>query len=298
VADHEPGIQKPETRCGHDKEVHRRDLVSVIPKERVPSLALKTVGIPFREVSSDRGTADEDSELLEFGLNLTSAPVVLVGESPNECSHLGRNQGPTRSGLGDRAPVELLGSFASSPLRCRRATVSGWTMTRTSFHPDQVRGSKIRKPRSAGVMRGRRPFSPKVASCWRRASSTIACRLRLRLRLRKNAGTHRKMIVTRFSSCRMARHIVQRASREYEAESSLATGLPSLVDRSSAGPEKHNDSGPDQPWERKIYDHRTVVTYPAFRRFAAGLVFFAVFLAVAGFRFRSFFQSGDFSASL
>jgi len=99
VSDHEPDVQEPESDGWNDQEVHRRDPVPVIPKEGAPSLALIAVGISFREISRDRGEANEDSELLELGVNLSSAPAILVGESPNECSRLSRNRGPTRSGL-------------------------------------------------------------------------------------------------------------------------------------------------------------------------------------------------------
>lgn len=97
MADHEPGIEEPESRGGHDEKFHGGDIVSVLPNERVPSLALIAVEIPFREVSSDRGNPNEDPELLEFGVNLSGAPAILVREPPNECSHFSRNRGPTRS---------------------------------------------------------------------------------------------------------------------------------------------------------------------------------------------------------
>ena len=97
VADHGPGIEQPKSRRGHDEKVHRRDVVSVIPKEPAPSSALIAVGFSFWEISSDRGNPNEDPELLEFGVNLSGAPAILVREPPNECSHFSRNRGPTRS---------------------------------------------------------------------------------------------------------------------------------------------------------------------------------------------------------
>jgi hypothetical protein len=97
MADHEPGMEQPESRGGYDEKVHGGDVVSVIPNERVPSLTLIAVGMPFREVSSDRGNPNEDPELLEFGVNLSSAPAILFREPPNECLHFSRNRGPTRS---------------------------------------------------------------------------------------------------------------------------------------------------------------------------------------------------------
>ena len=105
VADHEPGIEQPEPRGGHDEEVHRRDVVSVIPKERAPSLTLIAVGRSRWEIPGYCGEPHEDPELLEFCSNLPGSPAVLVRESPNECPYLGWDRRSTRSGLRDRSPV-------------------------------------------------------------------------------------------------------------------------------------------------------------------------------------------------
>ncbi len=88
VSDHEPDVQDPESDGRNDQEVHRRKLVPMIPKERAPSLALIAVWISIREISRDRGEANEDPELLEIGVNLSSAPAVLVRDSANEHPHL------------------------------------------------------------------------------------------------------------------------------------------------------------------------------------------------------------------
>jgi hypothetical protein len=48
--------------------------------------------------------------------------------------------------------------YSRKPFRCQRTTVSGWTMTRTSFQPDQVRDRKTQKARSTEVIRGLGPF--------------------------------------------------------------------------------------------------------------------------------------------
>ena len=45
VTDHEPRIQKSESNCGDDQEVHRGDAMPVIAKERPPPLALTVVRI-------------------------------------------------------------------------------------------------------------------------------------------------------------------------------------------------------------------------------------------------------------
>jgi len=47
---------------------------------------------------------------------------------------------------------EIDRQYSRNPLRCQRTTVSGWTMTRISFHPGQTCDRKTQKPRSAGVI--------------------------------------------------------------------------------------------------------------------------------------------------
>lgn len=84
VSDHESDLQEPEPDGRNDLEVHRRDLVPMTPKERAPSLALIAVWISIREISRDRGEANEDPELLELGVNPSSAPAVFVRDSANE----------------------------------------------------------------------------------------------------------------------------------------------------------------------------------------------------------------------
>ena len=51
VGDHEPGVQQSEPDRGNDQEVHRRAVVSVIPKEGAPSLTLIAVGTSHWEIS-------------------------------------------------------------------------------------------------------------------------------------------------------------------------------------------------------------------------------------------------------
>jgi hypothetical protein len=57
-------------------------------------------------------------------------------------------------------------------------------------------------------------------------------------------------IIMSLSSCRIARRILCGFDAQYETESSLPSRLPSVVDRSSVGSEKINDSGLDRFWER------------------------------------------------
>jgi hypothetical protein len=118
-------------------------------------------------------------------------------------------------------------------LRCQRTTVSGWTMTRASRHPDQIRDRKTQKVRSSEVIRGLGPFRAKVASCWRRASSTTAWLFRFR----KKAGTQRRRSITNLSSGHIARCILHGITGHCETDSSSGSGLPWVVDRLRAATE-------------------------------------------------------------
>ncbi len=138
----------------------------------------------------------------------------------------------TSTGMGGRPGprFEMDRQYSRRPLRCQRTTVSGWTMTRVSFQPDQIRESRTQKVRSASVIRGFGPFRVKAASCWRRASSTRACSFRLR----KKPGTQRRKIVVSLSSYHITRCILHEITARHETESSSGFGLPFVVDRSSA----------------------------------------------------------------
>lgn len=160
VADHEPGVQQSEPCGGDDKEVHRGDLGPMITKERAPSLALIAVGISFREGSRDGGKTNEDPELLEFGSNLPGTPAVFVCESANERLHLGWNRRPTGSGLRDRSPVQP----ESLSMPANHGVGLDDDQDFLPSRPD-TRDMRTQKPRSAGAIRGRRPFSANVASC-------------------------------------------------------------------------------------------------------------------------------------
>jgi len=134
----------------------------------------------------------------------------------------------TSTGIGGRPEprFEMDRQYSRKPLRCQRTTVSGCTMTRFSFHPDQSRDRKTQNVRSTEVIRGLDPFRAKVASCWRRASSTRACSFRLR----KKAGTQRNRSITNLSSGHIARCILHGVTAQYETDSSSGFGLRFAVD--------------------------------------------------------------------
>jgi len=64
----------------------------VIAKKRLPALALILVGTSLREIPRDGGKADPKAELLEFRLDLSGSPTVLIGESTNEGLYLNGNR--------------------------------------------------------------------------------------------------------------------------------------------------------------------------------------------------------------
>ena len=78
VADHKPDVQQVEPNGGDDDEVHRGDAVLVIAKKRLPPLAPVVVRVSLWKISRDGGEADPKAELLEFRLDLSSAPTILV----------------------------------------------------------------------------------------------------------------------------------------------------------------------------------------------------------------------------
>ncbi len=99
VADHEPGVQQTKLNGGDDDEVHRGDAVLVIAKERLPALALVVVRVSVWKISRDSGEADPKAKLLEFRLDFSGSPAVLVCESTNESLQFDRNGRSPRTPL-------------------------------------------------------------------------------------------------------------------------------------------------------------------------------------------------------
>ena len=85
---------------------------------------------------------------------------------------------------------EISLQYARKPARCHRTTVSGVTMIKACFHPDQNRQTATQKSLSKMLRsgRGRRRFS--TASCWR---STKFSKIRLpRLRNKRTIAPNHK----------------------------------------------------------------------------------------------------------
>jgi hypothetical protein len=168
-------------------------------------------------------------------VNLPRSPIVLACQTTNERPHLLRDRRPPRAALRDGPPVE------PEALAVPRTTVSGLTMTRASFQRGQNRDSATQRARSSGVSRGFDRFWAYVTSCWRRASSTIACSPRLR----KKAGTQRRRSIAKLGRARMARETLHDSRARYESEPGVSSGVPSVV--GSAGPgKKPSNSGADR----------------------------------------------------
>ena len=84
VSQKEPHIQHSEANGRDRKEVHRRNSISMIPKEGPPPLQLRAPGESLGEVSRDRGEAHRETELLEFRLDFPCSPGILHGEPMNQ----------------------------------------------------------------------------------------------------------------------------------------------------------------------------------------------------------------------
>jgi len=80
--------------------------VLVIAEKRLPPLALVVVRVSLREISGDGGNADPKAELLEFRLDLSGSPTVLIGESTNESLYFDRDRRSSRPGPRNESPVQ------------------------------------------------------------------------------------------------------------------------------------------------------------------------------------------------
>src|ERR1700741_2088939 len=86
--------------------------------------------------------------------------------------------------------------YRRKPARCQRTTVSGVTMRRDCFQPDQTRRATTQKTRSKLLRlgRGRRRF--RTESCWRRAKFSrrkLRCERKRRTIVPKKSLTNRSM---------------------------------------------------------------------------------------------------------
>jgi hypothetical protein len=84
--------------------------------------------------------------------------------------------------------------YRRKPARCQRTTVSGVTMRRDCFQPDQTRRATTQKTRSRVLRlgRGRRRF--RTESCWRKAKFS---RRRLRCERKRRTIVPRKSLTNR-----------------------------------------------------------------------------------------------------
>ena len=105
VSQNEPHIQHSEANGRDRKEVHRRNGISMIPKEGPPALQLRAPGESLGEVSRDRGEAHRETELLEFRLDFPCSPGILHGEPRNQFLHFGREAWSAGTPLRDPPPI-------------------------------------------------------------------------------------------------------------------------------------------------------------------------------------------------
>jgi hypothetical protein len=119
--------------------------------------------------------------------------------------------------------------YSRNPLRCQQPTVSGWTMTRISFHPDQTCDRNTQKPRSAGVIRGRRPFLRERGELLTKGEFDD----HLLVPASKEGGNTAKGDRREFEQVSRRRRILHGVTAQYETDSSSGFGLSSVVDLSS-----------------------------------------------------------------
>jgi len=136
-----------------------------------------------------------------------------------------RPSSPSASGFPDRATHRAAASSGDP---------NQW-ITASRCPPPTLRvagSSMIRLIRTAASRcRGRGMNNENTqASCWRRATSTIAWSFRLL----KKAGMERRRSITSLNRGHIGRCILHGITAQYETESLSGSGLPSVVDRSSA----------------------------------------------------------------
>ena len=105
VVDREPHVERPEADGRNNEEVHPGDQVSVITQEGDPALGRTRSRFRFRQIARDRREAQLNPELRQFGLDLSSSPVILRGNSVDQLFRLFGDRRSPRSRNGDRSPV-------------------------------------------------------------------------------------------------------------------------------------------------------------------------------------------------
>ena len=90
VLNDEEAVQQPKRRGRHGEQIHRCDLLLVVPQERNPTLDLIGLRWEPRHVSRHRLLRDDEAELHELGVDTRCAPAVLRHRT-DESANLGLN---------------------------------------------------------------------------------------------------------------------------------------------------------------------------------------------------------------
>ncbi len=90
VLDDEEAVQQSKRRGRHGEQIHCGDVVLVVAQERYPSLHLVGLGWASPHVSRHSHFTDDESELLELGVDTRCAPAVLRHRA-DEVTDLGIN---------------------------------------------------------------------------------------------------------------------------------------------------------------------------------------------------------------
>ncbi len=106
MVNYEPNRQQTKSHDRDDEEVHRRDSVLVIVQESDPALLLASIGCSLWVITRDGCETDFEAELLEFTVNLSSTPAILVRQSTNECLQLAGDRRSPGPRLRDGPPIE------------------------------------------------------------------------------------------------------------------------------------------------------------------------------------------------
>ena len=75
-------------------------------EKRFPALALVLVQVSLREMPTDGGEAHGETQLFEFSLDLSGAPIVLLRESTNGSLHFDWDRMSSETGPRNESPIQ------------------------------------------------------------------------------------------------------------------------------------------------------------------------------------------------
>ncbi len=97
-------VEQLEANCGNDQEIHRGADISMVPKERHPSLTLSLVAFSLRQVTRYGRQAHGESQFLELRLDSPRRPGIFAGKPADQVPDRLGNPRPSGSALRDRTP--------------------------------------------------------------------------------------------------------------------------------------------------------------------------------------------------